>query len=505
MSQYSIIPKQIGNGYLGKVYQIKKNEEPHDILIIKVFEEKAINQYNHEKEILSIFANSNDPYSQFIIKIKNYNIRLDYSDYYPYNSRYLLFDNLKHGNLSEYLYYMESFTELSEDYVKIMCYKLLKTLQFMHANNVCHNKVEINNIMIDDEFNPVIIHFSEACLGNNNNYRRDFHGLANILAMLMTSGKFLRCKYNQTKKKYEIIDNSKREYRDSNFWKMFGKKLEQFITFFNSLIKPKNINVDDLLKSEWLKGINNDNFAKIDNNFKIYLKERHNNINNLKKLEKIEINDIDSILNKPMDTNNSLFNHLIFDNVRSLDCNNDENKIFNLEIQKIDNNELNGIYFNYIEIIIKVNEENNKNNILYNFMYEFQKIIEDMKENIKVELDEQYLSYTINFDEDKEEEEEKKDDLDNDKDDNSDNDKEEECCDFLNDDDMSCDDDDNDEPLIIKVDLLQYNNKLNLDNIYNDKYYLLFDYVQGEIYDYYTYLKILKEKAKSLLSKTINK
>ena len=205
-----------------------------------------------------------------------------------------------------------------------------------------------------------------------------------------------------------------------------------------------------------------------------------------------------------MDTNNSLFNHLIFDNVRSLDCNNDENKIFNLEIQKIDNNELNGIYFNYIESIIKVNEENNKNNILYNFMYEFQKIIEDMKENIKVELDEQYLSYTINFDEDKEEEEEKKDDLDNDKDENSDNDKEEECCDFLNDDDMSCDDDDN-EPLIIKVDLLQYNNKLNLDNIYNDKYYLLFDYVQGEIYDYYTYLKILKEKAKSLLSKTINK
>ena len=205
-----------------------------------------------------------------------------------------------------------------------------------------------------------------------------------------------------------------------------------------------------------------------------------------------------------MDTNNSLFNHLIFDNVRSLDCNNDENKIFNLEIQKIDNNELNGIYFNYIEIIIKANEENNKNNILYNFMYEFKKIIEDMKENIKVELDEQYLSYTINFDEDKEEEEEKKDDLDNDKDENSDNDKEEECCDFLNDDDMSCDDDDN-EPLIIKVDLLQYNNKLNLDNIYNDKYYLLFDYVQGEIYDYYTYLKILKEKAKSLLSKTINK
>lgn len=501
MSQYSIISKQIGSGCMGKVYQIQRNGHPDDILIIKVFDEERIEQYNKEKNILSIFTDSNNPYSQFIIKIKNYNITLNYSDYYPYNSRYLLFDYLKHDNLSQYLYYMGNFTEFSEDYVKIMCYKLLKALQIIHANNVCHNKIEINNIMIDNEFNPVIIHFSDASIENDNNYKKDFIGLANILAKLMTSGKFLRCNNNRKKKYLEIIDNMNKKYQDIKFWNMLGKKMDKFINFFYLLIKSKK-NVDDLLKSEWLKDINSDNFAKIDNEFKKYLKERYDCIVNLKKLDKIKVSDINSILNRPINTNNSLFYPHMLDNVRSCDSNNDENKIFELEIQTIDNNEPCGIYFNYIEIITEVNDENNKNNILYNFMYEFQKIIEGMNENIKVELHAQYLSYYIIIEENQNEEK-NDDDLDNDKDENNDNDKEEECNDFVNDDDMSCDED-NYETLIIKIELLQYNKNLNNDNIYNDKYYLLFNYKQGEICDYYSYLRILKEKAKSLLTKTIN-
>ena len=50
--------------------------------------------------------------------------------------------------------------------------------------------------MFDDDFNPIIIHFSEA-IRNNTNYRKDFVGLAEILGQLMTSGKMINIKFEQ--------------------------------------------------------------------------------------------------------------------------------------------------------------------------------------------------------------------------------------------------------------------------------------------------------------------
>lgn len=54
------------------------------------------------------------------------------------------------------------------------------------------------------------------------------------------------------------------------------------------------------------------------------------------------------------------------------------------------------------------------------------------------------------------------------------------------------------EYLNIKIELLKYS-KITTD--YKEKYYLMFNYIDGEIYDYYNYLKIIKEKAKKLLKK----
>ena len=65
-------------------------------------------------------------------------------------------------------------------------------------------------------------------------------------------------------------------------------------------------------------------------------------------------------------------------------------------------------------------------------------------------------------------------------------------------------DEDEDEDLIINVELLEYNKENNIDDIYNDKYYLMFNYIQGEIYEYYLILKQLKDLAKDLLNKRKN-
>ena len=65
MSNYTIIPQQIGNGYIGKVYQIQCLEPPHNKLIIKVFDQNNNKHYNKEREILSKFTEN-----EYIIKLK---------------------------------------------------------------------------------------------------------------------------------------------------------------------------------------------------------------------------------------------------------------------------------------------------------------------------------------------------------------------------------------------------------------------------------------------------
>lgn len=493
MSNYTIIPQQIGNGCIGKVYQIQCLEPPHNKLIIKVFAQNNNERYNKEREILSKFTEH-----EYIIKLKNADIILDNSNFFPNHSTYLLFDYLEHGNLSLYLQYMENYPDISEEFVKLFCFKLLKALRIIHSYKICHSKLDLLNIMLDSEFNPTIIHFSEAFIINNiNNFRKDFEGLANILATMITQGKVLHCKYDHTKKYFEITDNFKRKLRDTKFWKMYEesqkKDIKKFISFFNRLIKTKIGNIDELFNHEWLIDLSrNVNYLnEIENQSRIYFQKRYQYLFESKKNESSIKVDLNSILNEPINYNTNLFNNQF----NKGECNNDEYK-YNLEIRKIEN-EPKGILFDYIEIITNnINNNNNKEKscIPYNFMIEFQNCIESLNLKIGIEFSKENLSYTLTF-EDQNNNEIKEDDT------NNSDECQEECNDFI-DDDRSSEEDDS-ESLIIKIELLQYNKKNDYDDYYIDKYFLMFNYIQGEIYDYYFYLKKLKEEAKILLSKTL--
>ena len=509
MSNYAIISEQIGNGFIGKVYLIQCREKPHNKLIIKVFNSDDVGCYDKEKEILLKFTNTD-----YIIKLKTYEIILDNSPVLGYNSRYLLFDYLEHGNLCQYLHYIKSFDQISEEYVKSFCDKLLKALKIIHGNNICHNRLDISNILLDNEFNPVIIHFTDAFditnnvnnnVTNNINYfRKDFVGLANILAMLMTQGYFLYCKYNKSEKYFEITDSSKKKYKDSTFWKRVSQAMHiptTFIKFFNALIKTKNINIDDLYNLEWLADLKNINYLnEIENKTKIYFQKRYQYLFKLKQEDSFAKVDFNSILNEPINNNNSLFSN----DFNKSECNNDENH-YNLEIKKIEN-EPRGIVFDYIEIITNNNNLNHQNsNIPYNFMIQYQNIIENAL-NIKIDYSTKYLSFTINFEDNKNDEKNEEDKANKNEEFDECNGNDEEKNDYIDDDDNLniSDDEDNTENLIINVEFLEYNKKNNIGDIYNDTYYLMFHHIQGEICDYYFYLKQLKEIAKQLLKQVIN-
>ena len=495
MLNYIICSNIIGSGSIGKVYQIMNLNEPHDILISKIFEPNYNEQYNNERQILTMLSDPNEIHNNYIIKLKNINmnIQLDFADNnFPFNSNYLIFDYLKYGNLSKYLLGMGNYTEISEEIIQLICYKLLKGLRVMHNNGVCHNKIDIKNIMFDDEFNPIIIHFTEALRINNNNFGKDFLGLGKTLAKLMTSGRFMDFDYYREKNCFVITDNFKKKYKDSKFWKILGDKFKNFVEFFNLLVKKsKNnaLNIDNLLNHDWLKNIrDNRNFEKVERDCKEYFKKRHNNIEEFEKNEKQEF-DINSIINVP-NTNNSLFDSIL-NPVRSIEL---DDNIYNLNI-KIKNMEPKGILFDYIEIIIDSNNDIEKSSaLLHNFIKELAINIKNIENSIiKIDYPDDYLTMNLTF-----EENTNNDIID------IDMDKEDVDCDSINDNIIYDEDDNEKENLEIKIELLKYEQK-DESEPNKEKYYLQFNYIQGEIYYYYYYLKIIKEKVKFLLNKMLNK
>lgn len=503
MNFYTIISNQIGSGNIGKVYQIRGNQPPYPILIAKIFDQKGNEIYKKEKDILTLLSNSTEPFNECIIKIKKFNISLDFTSYFPYNSKYLIFDYLEHGNLSKYIDYMDLYPEISEKFIKLLSFKLLKALEIIHKNNISHNKIDINNIMFDNNFNPIIIHFSEACVANNN-FRKDFEELGKIIAKLMTAGRFVNFKYNKIKKYYEITDNMKKKYNDKKFWNYFNSKNKinqivsnEFIDFFNLLVKTKKVDFEEIFNNRWLKEIKyKDNYyIETENQLKKDFEERYKNLLNLLNMEETGTPemDVNSILNLQ---NNGVYKSL-FETLNSNRCSeniDEEKNIFNLEIKKI-NNPPKGILFDYIQIVLNINNINNDCNILnilYNYIYELQSVIKKIDKNIKIDYPDKSLSFNLTFEENNNNENNNDEDIKNIDD-----------CHECKEDNIDTDEEDNDdEDLVINIKLLKYNPENEYD-ANKERYYLMFNYIQGEICDYYHYLRIIKEKAKSLL--TINK
>ncbi len=261
---YEICSNSLGNGRNGKVYRIREINSPHTVLIAKIYEYKRRNQFEKEKFIFSQIANStNNTLNDYLVHSKNINVRLRTSEMFRGDSTLLTFDFYAHGKILDYISFGTFGKPLSELYTKLLAYKLLLGLKKCHDNNIIHNRIEINNIMLDENFNPKIIHFGEAIISNN--YEIDFFKLGMVLAELLTCRQIISYKFNKKLNKYIIIFYSIKKHYQANICEesQLGKTLElsrniklssEFMDFFHILVSPnKKINIDDLLNNEWLK------------------------------------------------------------------------------------------------------------------------------------------------------------------------------------------------------------------------------------------------------------
>jgi serine/threonine protein kinase len=263
---YEICSNPLGNGKNCEVYKIKEKNHPHSILIAKIYENSRRKYYEKEKRILLKISNSNDvEINDYLIHIKNINARLEISKQFKADSTLLTFDFLMHGNIQDYISLKSFGKPISEIYIKLLCYKLILGLKKIHNNNISHNKIDIRNLMFDDNFNPIIIHFGNAIISDN--HQNDFFGLGLILVGLISSKKIISYKFNKKQNNYIFRFYSTNNYfhesscEESVFWKILESNKnviisKEFIDFFHLLVIPdKVLNIDELFNNIWLKDI----------------------------------------------------------------------------------------------------------------------------------------------------------------------------------------------------------------------------------------------------------
>ena len=501
MSDYIINSNKLCKSAYCEVHIIKRVSEPNDLLIAKIYYNAQNNYYRNELEILQRINQA--PINNNLIKMRNDNINLLLdNNIYGENKVYIIFNYLKHENLVKYLRYGELKTDISENIVKSIAYKLIKAISSMHKKNIIHSKIDIENIMFDDKFEPVIIHFSEATLKESKikDTHEDSIGLAIILSKLITNGKFSHFDSKEKgKSKYLIIyDNIGTPLSPKKFWFCFNDKISlDFQNFFKKLIQEKYINFDELLNHPWLQQFNDDN--EIQNLTKNYFKNIYDlYISNEKEFSAESHDFSNAIFEEDKKDNLSIFSQYETD-MKSVFAQNIYDIFSKMKIESTDF-ELKGIISDYL--LIQLSNYDKKCTFFVKFMYKLYTYFESIKnlEDFSISVEEpkpndnsnenSYLSFDININK-------------------INNDNNIENLDELIDDEYIIPDDiddvfeENEQTLMINLELIQLNNINNknskLEND-KDKFYLVFNYKVGEISYYYHCVKIIKEKVKLILN-----
>ena len=404
---YKINSQQKGKDIHSKVYLLEELNSGKE-LIVKIYESSRHKYYQKEKNVLDYIhdMNNNINIKDFFIMYKEmqfhsemFNIPEEVSGYY--NLKFLFFDYISKLSLLDYISGGKQYLE--EIHIKYLCYELLTAIKNLHKINIYPNNLDIYNIMLDSNFQLKLIHFCEAEIlnndDNNSKFNNDLFYLGKILAKLISYGKIKTINFNKKKNYFEIRGNfQKNSLEESKFWKMANINItKEFLDFLHILIKAKLsteiVDIDDLLKNDWLNEINDkyeitkakfyEDFKKIYQNI-IEDREVENKIN-------IDINDIidinpnkkeDSLLEKIKnpdylsgdqlaldisEDNNSIIrdnsfynnNNAINSQIQNLNCqNSDKMNINTNNISNINNN----IYSNEIKNINNINNEFNMNN-----------------------------------------------------------------------------------------------------------------------------------------------
>ncbi len=458
------------------VYKVE-DQKTNKIYAAKVLEDnESISYFDNEIEILTFLKDKNIPN---IIKMKESGKGIISTDKIQKQKPYIILDFMKNGELSKYIYFSKKGFE--QKYAKYIFYKILKTVQSIHNNKVCHIDLKLSNIVLDADYHPVICDFGfsrkisekyklKAYLGTRpyvapeiiknipyDGIKADIFSLGVILFHLVLGKEcFEEAKFSN--ENYKLIKSN--SYKA--FWSKFSEANDDYEDFKKLFFEMVSCNpkkrppIEKILENKWFDGIKD-------------LKDNE--------IEEIE-NEIKEVFgNKEQIIINYLRKIYIYNNNKGIINNNNKSFISNKkEYFECDANikEINeGKCMNYyLTIKGNLNPVEFMNDLAYQIDQNFQFCSITIKNKKK-------LKFKVLFEEKEEEEEEEE------------VEEKEEEQEQENDDEIKEEEEESDDNkikikfnrnLVVKIELLKSD---------NDIYYLVFLKNLGSLEDFYKYLEKL--------------
>lgn len=158
---YTII-RLIGNNGIYKTYLVRNGNNQQ--FIAKV---ERIN-FDRFEDVLNITTNVSALNHPNIIHLINHGLgTVTIGGNVQNNKNYLILDYYPKGNLFDYIF--DGGGRFIERHAKFIFDKILRGVQAFHQIGICHRDLKLNNILLDQNFNPRISDFELACLFQGNN------------------------------------------------------------------------------------------------------------------------------------------------------------------------------------------------------------------------------------------------------------------------------------------------------------------------------------------------
>ena len=316
--------------------------------------------------------------------------------------QYLILEYASKGELLNYIRRCKQ--GLKEKYAKVIFAKILRGVLSFHKIGICHRDLKMQNILLDENFNPKIADFGFATYNTGklndpvgtleyaapevidekkyDGFKADIFSLGVILFNLVT------CKYgfkSATKKDpfYSYIMHE--DYK--NYWKNISKLIncvsEEFKDLYNKMVsyKPKERpTIIEILKSKWMKEVRDlseDQLKKLEEEIIEEFLERESIINEVLKVE----------------TESETFSSL------NRDRGNEDNYKTYFDLSLKPKYAKTGLGINFIKIEGNLSPADFMNNLA-------NKIDLKFKDNCKIEESKGALKFMITFEEELEDEEE---------------------------------------------------------------------------------------------------
>lgn len=272
--------REIDSGKTSTVYLVK-SMKTEKIYAAKVYEENSESFFN-EVDILEKLSSLNSPN---IIHLISYGEDYIINNGIPEKEekQYIILEYMPNNDL---FYYATHLNGINEQKIKKIFYKILKAVQQCHDKGICHRDLKLENIMFNEQNEPVLLDFGYGGLLNENEKFTDFVGTINymapeILRRIPYSGirsdifslgvilfaliiqKFGFEEATPSDKLYRLIIQKKYEEYWEKIGNIIGKEIIEKVSpeFKELYLKMvayspnERPSIEDIIKCEWLKNI----------------------------------------------------------------------------------------------------------------------------------------------------------------------------------------------------------------------------------------------------------